>query len=102
MTRSNQNISYERTEIRRRLQASARLNAMGRRLRKAEQIDWADSDALLTCIITQRIRAAEIAGGQPMFPRWLLDRHLDRLFRRARMAEAIASAMRGRFALDAA
>lgn len=90
MTRLNQNISYERAEIRRRLQASARLNAMERRLRKAEQIDWADSDALLTCIITQRSRAAEIAGGQTMFPGWILDRHLDRLFRR------------GRFALDAA
>ena len=84
-----QNISYERAEIRRRLQASARLNAMERRLRKAKQIDWADSDALMTCMVTQRGRAASIAGGQRMFPGWILDRHLDRVFRR------------GRFALDA-
>lgn len=86
MTRSNQNISYERTEMRRVLQASARLNAMERRLRKAEQIDCDDQTALIRCVITERIRCAQIVGGRPIFPGWIEDRHLDRLIRRARFA----------------
>jgi hypothetical protein len=90
MDHLNQNISYQRTEMRRGLQASARLNAMERRLRKAETLDCDDQTALIRCVISERSRCAQLVGGPPIFPGWILDRQLDRLFRR------------GRFALDAA
>ena len=90
MDHSNQNISYKRTQMRRGLQASARLNALERRLRKAETLDYYDQTALIRCVISERYRCAQLVGGPPIFPKWILDRHLDRLFRR------------GRFALDAA